>query len=114
MSTLTKSLTELFEEYEVEQTLIVSKEDLTNILKNSTLNIEFTKIDGSLRNMICTLNEYLLPALKELSETYNAKKPRAQNCNTIIVYDREMEDWRSIRLNSILSFHEVQENTTSG
>lgn len=91
----------------------VSKEILSNKLKHSIQKIKFTKVDGSLRDMICSLSETHLPPLKELSENITVK-PKKENLDTIIVYDLEKEAWRTIRLDSIISFDEVAENTTSG
>ena len=108
----TESLSAKIEENE-NTYLKVSKEFLSNKLKQSMYKIKFTKVDGSLRNMLCSLNEYHLPPLKVLSENVIVK-PKAENLDTIIVYDLEKKAWRTIRLDSIIAFDEVAENTTSG
>lgn len=113
----TESLSTDIEEYE-NTYLKISKEFLLNRLKQSMCMIKFTKVDGSLRNMLCTLNEQHLPPLnnhiiaaKELSENVNVK-PKVQNLDIIIVYDLEKKAWRTIRLDSIIAINDVAENTT--
>jgi hypothetical protein len=72
------------------------KEWTTDLLKERKITVEFTKADGSLRKMNCTLNEsagavYVnkLPTEKE-----EAKKPNPDVC---VVWDCDANGWRSFR-----------------
>lgn len=61
------------------------------------VKIEFTKKDGTTRKMKCTLKEEHLPARdKESAE-------RAENINSVSVWDIEKKDWRAFRYDSIKS-----------
>lgn len=70
---------------------------LTNLLKNGLVEVNFTKIDGSARKMICTLQESVLPESKE------DVKPRADSPEALRVWDTSISEWRSFRLDSINS-----------
>lgn len=65
-------------------------------LKAGVVTVEFIKRDGTLRRMLCTLKEDLLP---DLDSTIQVKKP--QSDHSIIVYDLEKEDWRRINPDTI-------------
>ena len=74
---------------------------IKSVLKDGTCIIEFTKKDGSLRNMKCTLNADKLPK----TELIEGKKERAvTNTDNIAVYDIEAEGWRSFNVRSIKTF----------
>lgn len=61
------------------------------------VKIEFMKKDGTIRKMKCTLKEEHLPARdKESAE-------RAENINSVSVWDVEKKDWRAFRYDSIKS-----------
>jgi hypothetical protein len=75
----------LFDKYKL-------KEDLTN----GVYTIVFEKVDGTIREMSCTLHPSKLPQL--LTENTN---PRPENPDVIAVWDLEKNGWRSIRIDSI-------------
>lgn len=61
--------------------------------------VKFTKVDGSIREMRCTLKE--IPADKQPKTTTESK----ENVNPSImkVFDVENDGWRSFRLDSVIS-----------
>jgi hypothetical protein len=69
---------------------------LVENLKLGTVNVTFTKKDGTERTMKCTLME-------ELMLPYDKKtdRVREESKETLAVYDLEKESWRSFRLDSI-------------
>jgi hypothetical protein len=67
-------------------------------LKTNLAKVVFTKSDGTLRVMHCTLIKDYLPEQKDLEEyTSNINK------NAIPVWDIEHRGWRSFRIDSIQS-----------
>jgi hypothetical protein len=78
---------------------IETVEQLKTILTESNVRVEFTKLDGTHRSMLCTKNSTVIPAAA--MPTGNNKKPN----NTVIsVYDLEKAAWRSIKVDNILSW----------
>jgi hypothetical protein len=78
---------------------IISKEGKTwlhDLLTERKVTITFEKKDGTLREMICTLSESLIPVEKMPKGTGKAK-----NDEVLAVFDLENDGWRSFRWDSI-------------
>lgn len=73
------------------------KFDLIGNLTKQIANVTFTKADGSIRNMRCTLMREYLP----IAEETTAHVPRRQNDEVLAVWDLDNQGWRSFRLDSI-------------
>jgi hypothetical protein len=74
---------------------------MKSVLKEGTCIVEFTKKDGSLRNMKCTLNPDKLPK----TELVEGKKERVvTNKDNISVYDIEADGWRCFNVRSVKTF----------
>jgi hypothetical protein len=69
---------------------------LLEMLTNDVVNVEFTKKDGTVRNMKCTLNVNYIPIVKQPKESGIKHSDEAQR-----VFDVEKNDWRSFRWDSI-------------
>lgn len=69
---------------------------LISHLKYGPVDVTFTKKDGTLRTMKCTLKE-------ELMLPYEKKTDRVKELGAEVlpVYDLDKESWRSFRLDSI-------------
>lgn len=69
---------------------------LISHLKFGPVDVTFTKKDGTLRTMKCTLKE-------ELMLPYEKKTDKIKEVSTEVlpVYDLDKESWRSFRLDSI-------------
>jgi hypothetical protein len=67
-------------------------------LTKGKVRVEFTKVDGSHRSMLCTKN--LVPQ----TENKKTKTIKKLNENVLRVFDLEKEDWRSIKIESIQSW----------
>lgn len=71
-------------------------EDLKQALSESWVRVEFTKVDGTHRSMLCTRNFVDIP---------DSHKPsgegKKQNDAVLGVFDLEKQSWRSIRLSNI-------------
>lgn len=73
--------------------------ELRNKLREHDCEITFTKVDGSIRTMPCTLREAALPA-REATKITEAKTP---NYNTISVWCLDKKEWRSFRVANVKS-----------
>ncbi len=83
------------------------KNYLNNLLASTTIDVEFTKLDGSERLMSCTKDPRILPKMNESAEKVDdhqiqkVKAQRKTNPGVIVVYDTEISAWRSITLSRI-------------
>lgn len=77
-----------------------SREDLKEQLKhsNAPVLVKFTKKDGTIREMQCTLDGTRIPIADHPKGTSTAK----ENIDTLRVYDVVNNGWRSFRMDSIL------------
>lgn len=71
--------------------------ELKTQLDENWVRIEFTKIDGTLRSMLCTRNFVEIPNDQKPSGT-----KKAVNESVLNVFDLEKQAWRSIRVDNIL------------
>lgn len=85
----------------------VEKNWLIGVLKTDKVAITFEKVDGTIREMICSLDPEFLPKVEPvvLAEGEEPKevKPRKESTTAFRVYDLEKSDWRSIKWDSIIS-----------
>jgi hypothetical protein len=76
-------------------------EEIVNILKSSAapVIVVFTKMDGTVRSMNCTLNKLLIPIDKVPKGTGSEKLK--EDRTTIRVFDTDLQDWRSFKVASV-------------
>lgn len=74
----------------------ISRTDLIEALRNDTIQIKFTKKDGTERVMKCTLQEGVVVP-------YERKTDRVveRTDNNLAVWDVEAAAWRSVNLDTI-------------
>jgi hypothetical protein len=77
-----------------------AREELLDVLRTGTVNVTFTKKDGTERNMRCTLREAMIPTEALPTGESTRKKSDA----VISVFDLEKDDWRSFRVDSVTSY----------
>lgn len=70
-------------------------EELKEALNEGWVRVEFTKVDGSHRSMLCTRNFVDIPADQMPSGNKKA------NDRVLGVFDLEKQSWRSIRIDNI-------------
>ena len=75
---------------------------IKDMLQVDILKVTFTKKDGTLRDMYCTLQNEFIPEHKEYHIETVAK--REKNMSVLSVFDVEKADWRSFRIDSIADF----------
>lgn len=79
---------------------MMDRNDLTTLLKDSIVMIDFEKKDGTLRSMRCTLQEQFLPTpvYKDIETT-----KKKENAEVLSVWDLDSNGWRSFRIESVKS-----------
>ena len=73
------------------------REYLVKLLQENECAVTFTKIDGSVRSMPCTLDSARLPA-KPITES---NRTRAFKPDVVSVYCTDKREWRSLRIMNV-------------
>jgi hypothetical protein len=73
---------------------------LKDMLKVGPVTVTFTKKDGTVRVMECTLDSNLIPPAP-VTEGAEPKKKKTVNENTMAVYDLEAKAWRSFTIRAV-------------
>ena len=81
------------------------KQKIQEQLQNGVALVTFTKADGSLRDMKCTLQPRLLPQHTAKEKTSAAN----ENCDCLKVYDLQTDGWRSFKISRLISIFETNE-----
>jgi hypothetical protein len=81
------------------------KYELKELLSGTVSTVVFTKVDGTEREMKCTLLPEYLPTkpVVDGQQLLTESLPRAENPNTMSVWDLESNGWRSFRTDSVKS-----------
>lgn len=77
----------------------MEKHEIVSILVKGACKVTFEKADGSLREMICTLADELIPV-----SIAGTSKP---NLEVVTAWDLEKEDWRAFRIDRLISGPEL-------
>lgn len=76
------------------------KEVYVNELQKGVRSITFTKVNGDKRVMNATLDP------KVLAKVYGEQTKATQRSDTTLtVFDTDKQDWRAMRMDSIISFN---------
>ena len=75
--------------------MTITREDLVDRLKQSVVNVVFTKADGSERTMNCTLK------LENIPEDQHPKSTIKSESDQIRVFDTDVQEWRSFNFSSV-------------
>jgi len=80
---------------------IISESEILELLRNNDCEVTFTKVNGDLRTMPCTLRPDALPApvIKENS----TQSTRVSVPGVIAVWCLDRREWRSFRVNNVVS-----------
>lgn len=88
----------------------ITRTQLSDLLHSGECIVEFTKINGEVRSMPCTLNEALIPpAPVHETNTNNPvdfpkpKKEKKVNLDVMNVWCLDKKEWRSFRIANIIS-----------
>lgn len=75
-------------------------EKMLEQLRSGTSFVKFKKVNGEDREMYCTLDPEFIP------EAYKPKEPSKTNSGGAIrVFDVSIQQWRSFRFDSVITFH---------
>ena len=74
---------------------------LRDMLRESVCEVTFTKVNGDLRTMPCTLKPELLPPVVVVEG--EEKKERKISDTSLAVFVTDIGEWRSFRIDSIHS-----------
>ena len=75
----------------------IEKIEVLDALLRGEVELEFSKLDGTSRNMIATLREDLLTPYESKSG-----KTRKKNEDVCVVFDTYLDEWRSFRWDSLI------------
>jgi len=79
-------------------------EEIVNTLRLGVVNLSFTKVkDNAVREMRATLVEDMIPVDKMPKTDANANTEKNQLA--VRVFDLDVSDWRSFRVDSLLTFN---------
>jgi hypothetical protein len=88
----------------------LTREQLSELLHTGECVIEFTKVDGTVRSMPCTLSEALIPPPPvHVTNTDNPidfpapKKEKKVNPDVLNVWCLDKKEWRSFRIANVIS-----------
>ena len=73
---------------------------LKNILTNGVYAITFTKVNGEVRTMPCTLKASMLPVRVPVDESAE-KKTRVPKVDNISVWCTDKNEWRSFKVMNV-------------
>lgn len=81
-----------------------TRDELSTMLRNAKMAVKFQKVNGDERLMNCTLMQDLLPPTETLDfdADNEVKTKRAQSLETLRVWDIDISEWRSFRIDSVL------------
>ena len=83
-----------FTEAKERNRMILTRNEIIEALTHSKCLVKFTKVNGEVREMPCTLREDIVPKYERKTE----KKP---NEKVVSVWCLDREEWRSFRVDSV-------------
>jgi hypothetical protein len=97
----------------------ITREQLSELLHTGECVVEFTKVNGEVRAMPCTLNESLIPPTPvHITNTDNPvdfpapKKVKKENLDVMSVWCLDKKEWRSFRIANVISAKVKNDNQT--
>jgi len=88
---------------------VIERVELKEKLVSEVVEVTFTKVNGDVRVMNCTLLETIVPkstveveAPNEVKDAYLHEEKKV-NENLMVVWDIDAKGWRSFRINNITS-----------
>lgn len=79
-----------------------TKDQVLDFLREQICNITFTKSNGEVREMQCTLKQEMIPSDKIPKSDSNRTRPK--DSSTVTVFDLGINDWRSFNMDRLSSF----------
>jgi len=88
--------------------MTATKEQLYDLLHTGECVVEFTKVNGEVRTMPCTLKEELIPSSPVVEG--KVKKEKKPNPDIMSVWCLDKKEWRSFRIANVISAKAKDEN----
>ena len=85
------------------ETLEQRRQVLNEQLTAGVAEVTFTKVDGEIRTMPCTLQPTLLPHVKAVE----GKKKKEPKLEVMSVFCTDKQQWRSFRVDNVISVRAV-------
>lgn len=82
-----------------------NKDEVIATLKESNCVVTFTKVNGEVREMPCTLREDTVPAYERKTPV----KESTKESTNISVWCLDKQAWRSFRFDSLISITKIQD-----
>ena len=80
----------------------MNRSKMIEMLRDRVCVVKFTKVDGEVREMACTLNENAIP------DTMKPKNPTTSYSEEVIkVFDVNKTGWRSFKVDSVQTFESL-------
>ena len=76
----------------------MTRDEMMEALRAKECRVIFTKINGEERDMVCTLNMEMIPEEKQ------PKTGKEYNTDVIRAFDVNKEEFRSFRVENVISF----------
>jgi len=83
--------------------IVVTKDGIVDELQDNIAVFTFRKKDGTIREMVATLAEKLIPEDMQPK----SDKPIKENNEVVRVFDTVIQQWRSFRIDSLLSVNGI-------
>ena len=86
----------------------MTKEDIVALLKEGPVPIEFKKVNGEVRFMLCTLDDKVIPPTNTTLEGQLQEEERKrENPDVLAVWSVDDYGWRSFRWENLLRVNDV-------
>ena len=79
----------------------MTRDEITAQLRQGRKLVTFSKIDGTIRKMPCTLAESLLPPATK-ADPASQRKVREISPEVLVVWCTDRQAWRSFRVDNVL------------
>jgi hypothetical protein len=96
----------------------ITKDQLHELLHSGECVVEFTKINGEVRSMPCTLDPRIVPPAPEPKVLAEGEvlKVKKENPDVMSVWCLDKKEWRSFRIANVISAkaNDVENTGTTG
>lgn len=77
----------------------MTRDEIVTMLQSGVCQVTFTKVNGELRKMPCTLKSDLLPTID--TPNINENKTRKTNTENLSVWCTDKNEWRSFKIANV-------------
>jgi hypothetical protein len=89
----------------------ITREQLFELLHTGECVVEFTKVNGEVRTMPCTLKAELIPPPEpKVLEEGKVPKVKKENPDVMSVWCLDKKEWRSFRIANVISAKAKESN----